>query len=112
MIDEGFSRGDERVVFLLIDDESGGARDRAPMIENARNVMNLVWSETFYRAQCEIPILTAFEAFAEASNCLQTSCTESREMAGVILPEEKIGIPIRFEVRIEASAEFVDLVLV
>src|SRR6266498_4198417 len=108
MIGQCFLRGDERIIFLLIDHQRSRSRNGAPVIKNFRNVMNQRGLETLDSTQCEIPILAAFIAFAEATHRAQTRGPKSREMAGVVLAEEEIRVPVRFEVRIETSVELID----
>ena len=112
VIGQRFFRGDERVIVFLVDHERGGAGDRAPVVEDARDVMDERGVELFDEAQGEIPILAALVAGAETADGAEARGPENGEVAGVVLAEEEIGVPVGLEVGIEAAALFVDLVLV
>ena len=72
----------------------------------------LIRSQQLDAAQREIVVLRAFVTFAKTADLAQKRRSINSEVIDVILPEEKLGIPIRLEERVRARAVMVDLVFV
>src|SRR4029077_20653855 len=79
---------------------------------NARNVPHLIRPQSFETTQRKIVILRAFVAFTKTVYLAEHRRSINSEMVDVILPEEKLRIPIRLEERVGARTVMVDLVFV
>src|SRR3954467_7897106 len=86
--------------------------DRAPVVKNTRNMSDLLRRNRVGHSQREIPILRALEAYAETARSAHGGGAINGEVREVVLAEQEVRIPIRFEVGIETSSALIDLVLV
>src|SRR6266576_4307589 len=80
-------------------DGGEAALGHSPVIENARNVPYLIRPQFFDATQRKIVILRAFVAFTKTADLAEQRRSIDSEMVDVILPEEKLRIPIRLEER-------------
>ncbi len=82
------------------------------MVEDMRDVMDPLQAGPRGDAQDEIVILATLVTLAEPADRLNEAAAKHAEMREHILRQHQIRVPIRLEIRVEASALGVDLVLV
>src|SRR5205807_454172 len=84
--------------------------DRAPVVENERNVADARGATACDHSQVEIVILAAFEALAKSAHLTHARGAQRRDVRQVVLRQEEVGVPVRLEERVVESALLIDLV--
>ena len=82
------------------------------MIEHLRDVAHAGFVEIFGQPQQQVVVLAALEAGTQAAEPAEGSRADHAEMVHVVLGPEQLAVVIRFEMRLEAAAARIDLVLV
>src|ERR1044071_10396092 len=72
----------------------------SPMIEDARDVPDLVCLQAFDATKGEIVVLRSLQTFTKATNRAEQRSPVRAEMINIVLPEKQLRVPIGFEERI------------
>ena len=96
----GFSRG------------GNAALHHAPMIQDARDVLDLGRSQPFGATQRKIIILRTFQSFAETADLAHDCMPVNPEMADAILSKKELWVPIGFKVWPATLPTLINLVFI
>src|SRR6476660_3146162 len=103
--------GVERVFFFAFGSRSR-SRDRPPMVENMRNMPDMLRRDSLDDAHNQIPVLRSFVAGREPA-CLPTKASPNcHQVANKVLREEERRVPVGLEVWTIADTFLVNLVFV
>src|ERR1700726_2170882 len=82
------------------------------MIEDSRDVPDLMRLQALNATQGEIIILRSFQTFTKTTNVAEQRSPVGAEMIDVVLPEKQFWVPIGFKKRVGTSAGRVDFIFV